>query len=104
MSQRARRAAAFFFGIIVATGLGCAAKLPNESTGEYIDDAVITTKVKASIVDQPTLKTLEISVETFKGTVYLRGAVASQANIDKAVEVARSVGGVRSVKSELRVR
>lgn len=104
MSQRARRTATFFFGIIVATTLGCAAKLPNESTGEYIDDAVITTKVKASIVDQPTLKTLEISVETFKGTVYLRGAVASQANIDKAVEVARSVGGVRSVKSELRVR
>ena len=104
MMHRMSRTAAVFFAIILATALGCAASLPNESAGEYIDDAVITTKVKASIVDQPTLKTLEISVETFKGTVYLRGAVASQGNIDKAVEVARSVAGVRSVKSELRVR
>lgn len=104
MNQLRRSISAVFLAMILATAMGCAATLPKESAGEYIDDAVITTKVKASLVDQPTLKALEIKVETFKGTVYLRGAVASQAQIDKAGEVARSINGVRSVKNELRLR
>jgi osmotically-inducible protein OsmY len=89
---------------MLATIPGCAANLPQESAGEYIDDAVITTKVKASILDQPTLKVFDIHVETFKGTVYLSGYVASQSTIDKAVEVASGVNGVRSVKNEMRLR
>jgi osmotically-inducible protein OsmY len=95
---------AVFLGVALATVLGCAATATTESTGEYVDDAVITTKVKAAILDQPTLKSLEIKVETFKGTVQLRGLVASQSRIDKAVEVARSVEGVRSVKNELQLK
>jgi len=104
MTPLIRNISAVFLIIILTTAMGCAANLPKESTGEYVDDAVITTKVKASILDQPTLKILEIEVETFKGAVYLRGVVASQANIDKAGEVARSINGVRSVKNELRLK
>jgi len=104
MKQLRRSISALVLGIVIAAALGCTASLPKESAGEYVDDAVITTKVKASIVDQPTLKILEIRVETFKGTVYLSGYVTSQSQIDKAGEVARSVNGVRSVNNELRVR
>jgi osmotically-inducible protein OsmY len=95
---------AVFLAIILATAMGCAADLPRESAGEYLDDAVITTKVKASIIDQPSLKASEIRVETFKGTVRLSGFVPSQSSIDKAVEVARNINGVRAVKNELRLR
>jgi osmotically-inducible protein OsmY len=97
-----------FSAVLLAAALactsGCAANLPNESAGEYVDDAVITTKVKAAILDQPALKSGEISVLTFKGAVQLNGYVGSQATIDKAGEVARSVSGVRSVKNALRLR
>ncbi|RPJ45235.1 MAG: BON domain-containing protein, partial [Betaproteobacteria bacterium] len=75
-----------------------------EGTGEYIDDTVITTKVKAAIFDEPTLKSAEINVETFKGTVQLSGFVNSRADINKAVEVARSVKGVTSVKNNMRLK
>lgn len=104
MNQLRRTASAVFLALTLVTMLGCAATLPNESAGEYVDDAVITTKVKASIFDQPTLKAFEIKVETFKGTVYLSGSVASQASMDKAVEVARGVAGVRSVKNNMRLK
>jgi osmotically-inducible protein OsmY len=83
--------------------LGCAATLPNESAGEYIDDAVITTKVKAAILDQPSLKLSEISVITYKGTVQLGGFVATQAKKDKAGDVARGVNGVRSVQNDMKL-
>ena len=95
-----------FAGVLVAImaiAPGCA-NLPAESAGEYVDDTVITTKVKAAILDQPPLKSSEIHVETFKGTVHLRGVVASQSTIDKAGEIARNVKGVRSVKNDLRLR
>jgi hyperosmotically inducible protein len=102
MKQLRASVSAVFLAATLATG--CAANLPQESAGEYIDDAVITTKVKASILDQPTLKVFDIHVETFKGTVYLSGFVASQSTMDKAGEVARSVNGVRSVKNELQLK
>jgi len=95
---------AVVLAVMLASVVGCAANPPDQSAGEYVDDAVITTKLKAAILDQPTLRVLEIHVETFKGTVYLSGFVASEAQIDKAGEVARSVNGVRSVKNELRLR
>jgi len=103
MKQLKRSVSAVFLAIILATALGCAANLPKESAGEYIDDAVITTKVKAAILDRPTLKSFDIHVETFKGVVYLRGIVASQAAIDEAGKVARGVAGVKSVKNDIRV-
>jgi c(7)-type cytochrome triheme protein len=75
-----------------------------ESLGEYVDDAVITTKVKAAVLEELSLKSAEINVETFKGTVQLSGFVRSRANIDKAVEVARGIAGVQSVKNDMIVK
>jgi len=72
-----------------------------ESAGEYVDDAVITTKVKAAVLGEPTLKSAEINVETLKGTVQLSGFVNSRADIDKAVQVAKAVKGVKSVKNDM---
>ena len=84
--------------------MGCASTPKQEGTGEYIDDTVITTKVKASIFEAPDLKSAEINVETFKGIVQLSGFVSSQANINRAVEVARGVRGVKSVKNDMRIK
>jgi osmotically-inducible protein OsmY len=86
----------------MATLLGCAGAATK--TGEYVDDTVITAKVKAAIFDEPSLKSSEIKVETFKGTVQLSGFVNSRADINKAVEVARGVGGVTSVKNDMRLK
>jgi len=82
--------------------LGCAATATKESTGEYIDDSAITAKVKDAIFREPTLKSSEITVETFKGIVQLSGFVSSQPNMDKAVEIAKGVKGVQSVKNDMR--
>jgi osmotically-inducible protein OsmY len=90
--------------IAMATALGCASTSKSEGTGEYVDDSVITTKVKAAILDEPMLKSAEINVETFKGIVQLSGFVGNQANIDKAVVVAQHVGGVKSVKNDMRIK
>ena len=84
--------------------MGCASTQTKESTGGYIDDSVITTKVKAAIFNEPTLKSTEINVETFKGAVQLSGFVNSQADINRAVEVTRKVEGVRSVKNDMRLK
>jgi osmotically-inducible protein OsmY len=96
--------AVFFMTLALLFSLGCASTPTKEGTGEYVDDSVITTKVKAAIFDEPTLKSAEINVETFKGVVQLSGFVSSQSNINKAVEVARGVAGVTSVKNAMRVK
>ena len=96
--------AAVFLAILMASLLGCASTDTKEGTGEYIDNAVITAKVKAAIFDEPSLKSAEINVETFKGVVQLSGFVSSQANIDKAVEIARQVKGVKSVKNDMQLK
>jgi osmotically-inducible protein OsmY len=82
--------------------LGCAATPTRESTGEYIDDSVITTRIKEAIFREPSLKSAEIGVETFKGVVQLSGFVSSQAAMDKAEEIASSIKGVQSVKNDMR--
>lgn len=84
--------------------MGCAATSKQEGTGEYIDDSVLTTKVKAAVFNEPSLKSTEINVETFKGVVQLSGFVNSQADINKAADVARDVKGVKSVKNDMRVK
>jgi len=88
----------------LATVVGCAATSKQEGTGEYVDDTVITAKVKAAVLNEPTLKSAEINVETFKGVVQLSGFVSSQAAINKAAEVARGVTGVKSVKNDMRLK
>ena len=94
----------FIVAILLASMLGCAGTPTREGTGEYFDDTVITTKVKTAIFNEPSLKSAEINVETFKGVVQLSGFVSSRADINKAVEVARGVKGVTSVKNDMRVK
>jgi hypothetical protein len=89
---------------LITTFLGCAATQTSESTGQYVDDSAITTKVKAAIFNDATLKTMQISVETFKGKVQLSGFVNSPQAVTRAGEVARSVKGVVSVKNDLIVK
>lgn len=88
----------------LATVMGCAATPTQEGTGEYVDDTVITTKVKAAVLKEPSLKSAEINVETFKGVVQLSGFVSSQADINKAAEIARGISGVKSVKNDMRLK
>lgn len=83
---------------------GCASTARQEGTGEYFDDSVVTTKVKAAILNDPDLKVLQINVETFKGVVQLSGFVDSEAMMARAVEVTRGVAGVKSVTDSMRVR
>ncbi len=82
----------------------CASTSKQESTGEYVDDSVITTKVKSLLAGDDFLKSFKIGVETYKGTVQLSGFVDTQRAVDKAVEITRSVKGVRSVKNNLIVK
>ena len=106
------RILSFVFAVVLASLLGCAGTSKeegkptskSESTGEYFDDSVITTKVKTAIFNEPSLKSAEINVETYKGVVQLTGFVSSQANINKAAEVARGVKGVTSVRNDMRLK
>ena len=83
---------------------GCAATSKSASTGQTIDDSVITTKVKAKLIDDPVTKAHQISVETFKGTVQLSGFVDSAASKSQAENIAKSVDGVHHVKNSLVVK
>ena len=96
------RFAVFFSALLLTSLLGCASTATQEGTGEYVDDTVITTRVKAALFSEPALKSAEVNVETFKGVVQLSGFVGSQKNIDKAVQIARGVPGVTSVKNSMR--
>lgn len=95
---------AFFLALSLLTVAGCASTDKKEGTGEYVDDAVITAKVKAAIFSEPTLKVAEINVETFKGVVQLSGFVSSRAIANRAVAVTRAVPGVNSVKNDMLIK
>jgi osmotically-inducible protein OsmY len=90
--------------VLVTAFLGCASTPKKEGTGEYIDDSAITTKVKSAILGDSALKVFQINVETFKGEVQLSGFVDSAEMKTKAGEVARGVGGVKSVKNNIIVK
>ena len=90
--------------VLVTAFLGCAATRTKEGTGGYVDDSVITTKVKSAILTDPAVKVFQINVETFKGEVQLSGFVDSHQMAKKAGEVARSVHGVVGVKNNLIVK
>jgi len=104
MTQQLRRLSTFILMLVLTSFLGCASTSKHEGTGEYFDDSAITAKVKAAVFNEPTLKSAEINVETFKGVVQMSGFVRSQADINQAVEVARSVAGVKSVKNDMRLK
>jgi osmotically-inducible protein OsmY len=94
----------FVLMMLIATFVACASTSKQEGTGEYVDDSVITTKVKSLLASDDFLKSFQIGVETFKGTVQLSGFVDSQKAVDKAVEITKTVGGVKSVKNNLIVK
>jgi hyperosmotically inducible protein len=90
--------------ITLAFAVGCSSNSKQEGTGEYFDDSVITSKVKAAIFNEPTLKSAEVNVETFKGVVQLSGFVNSQSDINKAAVIAQGVKGVTSVNNDMRLK
>jgi osmotically-inducible protein OsmY len=99
-----KRFSGFFIIALMLSALGCGSTPQQSSTGQYIDDTAITTKVKTGIFNEPTLKSGQITVETYKSVVQLSGFVDSAASMDKAVAIARSVQGVSSVKNDMRLR
>ena len=83
---------------------GCSTSQSHESTGQYVDDSVVTGKVKAAIVNDMVLKGFQINVKTYQGVVQLSGFVDSAQNVNKATDLARSVNGVTDVKNDLIVK
>jgi osmotically-inducible protein OsmY len=104
MKQLNKCLSAVFLAVSLAGVAGCASTAQHQGTGEYIDDTVITTKVKAAIFDDPLTKVLEVKVKTYKGEVQLSGFVSSQAAANRAVELARGVSGVTSVKNDMQIK
>lgn len=101
MSKLNRFSAMFLAALLVSA---CAATPKQESTGQYVDDSLITTKVKTAILNEPSLKVAQINVETYKGVVQLSGFVDSPAAGTKAADLAREVKGVSSVKNDTQIR
>lgn len=97
-------AQSFIAGTLLVSVVACAPTPTREGTGEYIDDSVITGKVKAAFAADPTVKATQVQVETFKGTVQLSGFVDSRESAQRAVELARGVKGVKSVKNDTVIR
>jgi len=89
---------------MVALAAGCTSTPRVDSRGEYVDDTKLTAQVKAALLNEPTLKSDEIKVETYRGVVRLSGFVGSTADEDRAVAIARGVAGVKSVRYDTRLR
>jgi osmotically-inducible protein OsmY len=104
MNMTKRIATAVFTATVAFTIVGCASGPNKESTGEYLDDAAITGKVKAAFAADPNVKATEINVETYKGAVQLSGFVAQPGDAQRAADIARGVKGVSSVKNDIRVK
>jgi osmotically-inducible protein OsmY len=104
MNKFSRLLSCVALAVTLAGAAGCSSTREHEGTGQYIDDVAITTKVKAAIFNEASLKSSEINVETFKGRVQLSGFVRSQANINEAVAVTQRVGGVVSVGNDMRLK
>ena len=83
---------------------GCASASQQATAGQYIDDTTVTARVKTAIYQEPTLKSAEINVETFKGRVQLSGFVSTRANVERAGAVAKGVDGVNAVNNDLRLK
>ena len=99
-----KRLCALIFAAAILSVMGCAGDRTHESTGEYLSDTWITTKVKAALVDDPVVKAREVNVETFKGIVQLSGFVSSRDAMSQAVRVTSSIEGVKSVKNDMRIK
>jgi osmotically-inducible protein OsmY len=104
MKKRSRLIGFLILIMFIAVLAACASTSKKESTGEYMDDSVITSKVKSMLAADDFLKSFQIGVETYKGVVQLSGFVNTQKAVDKAVEIARSVKGVEAVENDLIVK
>lgn len=89
---------------LALTLAACAGGAKQASTGEYIDDTVLTSRVKSALLNDPNVSGLSINVETFKGTVQLSGFVKTVAERNQAVKLSRAVPGVRQVKNDILIR
>jgi osmotically-inducible protein OsmY len=90
--------------MLLVSFVACASSPKQESTGEFVDDSVITTKVKSLLANDDFLKSFQISVETRKGIVQLSGFVNSRDAVNKAAQITRGVGGVKSIRNNLIVK
>jgi hyperosmotically inducible protein len=102
MKQISNYLSAVFLAATLVSVMGCSST-PRD-TGQYVEDSDVTTKVKAAIYNDPQAKDNEINVSTFKGVVQLSGFVRSQADVDRAVELARGVSGVKGVTNDMRLK
>ena len=90
--------------VMVVVMTGCTSTRTQESTGEYVDDTFITSKVKDAFAAEPTVSVFDVEVETFKGVVQLRGSVDTAEQAQKAAEIAAGVKGVKSVQNNITVK
>ena len=106
MNKASRILTVLFLALPLGFVAGCASTDTRERqpVGEYIDDSVITAKVKAAIAGDPDVSVLEVSVETYDGLVQLSGFVSNQAQANRAIEIARGVSGVKGVRNDMRIR
>jgi hyperosmotically inducible protein len=102
--KQLKRLTVLLLAMVFVSALGCAGSATKESTGEYVTDSWITTKVKAALVEDSQVKATEVNVETFKGTVQLSGFVSSDAAMRRAVQLTRETKGVTSVKNDMRIK
>jgi hyperosmotically inducible protein len=93
-----------WMAVLLISVAGCAGTQTRDSTGEYIDDASITTKVKSVMVADTEVSALHISIETIKGVVHLTGSADTRHESDKAAMIARNVAGVKSVDNNIHVK
>ena len=94
----------FLILILIVNVAACASTAKQEGTGDYIDDSVITTKIKSQLAADDFLQSFQISVESRKGIAQLSGFVDSQKALDRAGQIARGVDGVKSVRNDLIVK
>jgi len=104
MKKLTKYLSAIFMVAALVSVVACSSTSKKEGTGEYVDDAVITTKAKAAILKEPTLKVSEINVETFKGVVQLSGFVKDASDARTAANIVSHIDGVKSVKNDIRLK
>jgi osmotically-inducible protein OsmY len=91
-------------GGVLSLPTGCAGTATQQSTGEYVDDAAVTAKVKTELIRDPVTKARQIDVTTFKGNVQLSGFVDTQQEKARAAQVAAGVSGVTNVTNNITVK
>ncbi|MDR0218704.1 MAG: BON domain-containing protein [Enterobacteriaceae bacterium] len=103
--KKLKTLAAFFIATVIAVAISaCAPTATTESTGNYIDDTVITTKIKTALLGENDMKSNEIHVDTYKGRVQLSGFARSAEEAKKAIQIARGIKGVKTVINSIKLR